>query len=307
MSNRLLMPALVACFFVSMLAVHGHAAPGTAPMAGTGVITGTVTNANTGTPIASAVVTSYDCIGSTVTVVATNASGVYTSSASLETGTYFALASKAGFAPELYSNVLFPINGDVTVGSPVSVTSGATTGSINFSLAAASAFCGISGTVTNAGTAAAVGTTVDVFDAVGSLVESTTSDAGTGAYATSIPLKTGTYHVYAFGTGGLVGEFYNNMPCMAPSLCNPTASTPISVTAGSVKSGINLGLNAGGRIAGTVTAASGGTPLAASVSFYNSASNLVGAVTTDGTGAYLSDNGLAGGVYYVRIGGTTDE
>src|SRR5262249_40293638 len=144
---------------------------------------------------------------------------------------------------EVYSDVLYPTNGDLTSGNPINVTSGATTSNINFALTPASAAGGISGTITNAGTAAAVATSVYVFDSAGNYLESVGSNGGTGAWATTLPLKTGTYYVWAIGTLGLIGELYDNIPCMLYTLCSVTSSTPVSVTAGSVTSGINIALS----------------------------------------------------------------
>src|SRR5262245_30820757 len=90
--------------------------PSFGPMAGTGVITGTVPNQNTAALIPGALVFIYDCAGRGIVGVFSNGAGVYTTPATLETGTYYAAASIAGFADELYSNVLSPTNGDFTNG-----------------------------------------------------------------------------------------------------------------------------------------------------------------------------------------------
>src|SRR5262249_38078774 len=248
----------------------------------------------------------YDCAGRYITGAVTNASGVYTTAAVLETGTYYSYAYLPGFALEIYSDVLLPINDDITNGTPINVTSGATTSSINYSLLPAGSAGGISGTITNGGTAAPVATSIYVFDAAGGFVDSTSSN-GAGAYTTVTPLKTGTYYVYAYGTGGLVGEYYNDIPCFAYFLCSPMASTPVSVTTGSVTPGIDFALSPGGRITGTVTATSGGAPIAATAYFYDSSNNFLDSDGTDGAGVYLSNIGLANGNYFVRVASTTDQ
>src|SRR5262249_15627154 len=199
--------------------------PSFGPMAGAGAGTGTVTNQNTAAPIAGVTVYIYDCAGRYITGAVTNASGVYTTAAVLETGTYYSYAYLPGFALEIYSDVLLPINDDITNGTPINVTSGATTSNINYSLLPAGSAGGISGTITNAGTAAPVATSIYVFDAAGGFVDSTSSN-GAGAYTTVTPLKTGTYYVYAYGTGRPAGDDYNHNPGLPHLPCNPTARPP---------------------------------------------------------------------------------
>src|SRR5262249_56597124 len=104
------------------------------PMAGAGVIPGPVTNANTPAPVASPFVYVYDCAGRYITLIVTDGAGVYSTSATLDTGTYYSSVLKAGFIQGIYNGVLYPPDGDVTNGTPISVSSGVTTGSINFSL-----------------------------------------------------------------------------------------------------------------------------------------------------------------------------
>ena len=83
--------------------------------------------------------------------------------------------------------------------------------------------------------------------------------------------------------------------------------TPISVTGGgATTSGIDFTLSAGGQIAGHVTNAAGGAPLA-NVSLYiaDASGNFIWGweQATDATGAYIT-TGLPAGTYYIRTEGT---
>jgi hypothetical protein len=99
-------------------------------------------------------------------------------------------------------------------------------------------------------------------------------------------------------------ELYSNVPfCPA---CSPTTGTPVTVTAGLTTSGIDIALDAGGRIEGRVTDASTSAPLLqAYVSVYDAGNNLVRSASVDALGNYAV-NGLVPGTYYaLAVGGPT--
>jgi hypothetical protein len=103
--------------------------------AGGGLISGSATNTGTGAAIANLVVQVYSSTGAFVTTTSTNTSGNYTVGG-VTTGNYFAKTGNAttiGFADQLY-NHLPCIGCDPTTGTPIAVTNGTTTGSINFAL-----------------------------------------------------------------------------------------------------------------------------------------------------------------------------
>ena len=80
-----------------------------------------------------------------------------------------------------------------------------------------------------------------------------------------------------------------------------TSGTPISVTAGSTTSGINLALSPGGRILGAVTNAATSAPLKqVTVEIYNSSGALVTTAATDCSGNYVSQAGMPTGTYFAR-------
>jgi hypothetical protein len=269
-------------------------------LVGSGVISGTVTHAGTGDPIQFAYVEVVDCAGVYVTSTDTDALGFYTTDALLETGIYYVLAGAQAFRFELYDNVRYPPNEDVTSGVPVSVTSGATTGNIDFAL---NPFVGgaIAGTVTSAGGGAAIPTVVSIFDASGNAASFAFPDDATGAYTTT-PLAPGTYYAYAEGMDGYLGELYDDAgSCPFFDSCTPTGGTPISVTAGSTTTGIDFGLSPGGRVSGTVLTSVGGAAVPALVSLTDPTGDVVEIVLTDGAGAYLTGQGLPNGNYYLHV------
>ncbi len=124
---------------------------------------------------------------------------------------------------------------------------------------------GISGTVSDAGTGKPIeGIEVCAFaPAEEGPVEEARGSSGcarsdsAGSYTIS-GLGPGSYHV-AFAAPFMaaidyVPEFYESKP-------SAEEATPVAVTAGAVKGGVNAQLEAGAEIAGTVTRASTGTPL----------------------------------------------
>ncbi len=71
-----------------------------------GRITGTVTDAGTGAPLANIEVDIYNSSGNAVDYTSTNASGVYTKATGLPTGTYYLITNNnVGYINELYNNI----------------------------------------------------------------------------------------------------------------------------------------------------------------------------------------------------------
>jgi Carboxypeptidase regulatory-like domain/FG-GAP-like repeat len=105
-----------------------------------GRIAGTVTNATTGLPVPNMVMNLYSSTGTLVASAGTNAQGLYTSLGVLPTGSYFVRTKApvaAALVDELFDNIPCPggiCTAFLASGSPVSVTAGATTGSIDFAL-----------------------------------------------------------------------------------------------------------------------------------------------------------------------------
>ena len=144
------------------------------PRGPVGTLTGTVTNASNGTPIAGALV---HIVGTVTRDVTTNASGGYT--VVLPIGSYTVTASAFGYASQ---------------SATVSITQNATT-TRNFALAPVSSHS-VSGHVRDSGGAALAGATVTI---AGTPIPPATTDA-TGAYSfPSVP--DGTYQVTASAGG----------------------------------------------------------------------------------------------------------
>ena len=98
-----------------------------------------------------------------------------------------------------------------------------------------------------------------MYDASGRRVASGFPDAQ-GRYLTDTGLPAGTYYARTSNVGGYVNRLYDGLPC--PGTCTVTAGLPIVVAAGSTTNGVNFSLSAGGRITGTITDATTGSPLA---------------------------------------------
>ena len=112
-----------------------------------GRITGTVTNSN-GQPLANVEINVFDSTGEQVDELGTDASGSY-ATGSLASGTYYIAADGFGVVDELFDDKLCANTFcDRLTGTPITVTSPATTSNINFVLSPG-------GTVTGKVTAAA--------------------------------------------------------------------------------------------------------------------------------------------------------
>jgi hypothetical protein len=262
-----------------------------------GTITGTVTDAATGAPLAGIDVRVETAGGGWAGGAATNASGLYMV-AGLVTSTYYVQTSNSlPYLDELYNDLPCPGGScTVTSGTGVSVTAGATTADIDFGLTLGGK---ITGTVTDAGTSAPMaGIGVVVYTASGGWAGNAATDAA-GAY-TVADLATGTYYVRTSNSFPYVDELYNDLPCPDGN-CTVTAGTGVSVAAGAATANIDFGLTPGGMITGTVTAAGTAAPLAnLDVQVYTASGRWVGnGVATNGAGVYTV-TGLATGTYYVR-------
>ena len=266
-------------------------------LAGGGTISGTVSDAGTGAPLAGVQVLFYAATGDYAGFVVTDALGAYVKSGLA--GTYFLrTVNSLGYVDELYNNI--PFTGTscaipVTIGTNVSVTAGATTSGIDFGLAVGGT---ITGTVTDARTGTPLtGVQVNVFDASGAPVAY--GSTNTSGFYTTLAQPTGTYYLRTWNNLGYVDELYNNVPCAGGS-CTVTTGTGVSVTAGATTSGIDFALSSGGTISGTVTDAGTGAPLAGvDVYVYNASGSYVDFASTNALGSYTRPD-LPAGTYYLR-------
>jgi hypothetical protein len=268
-----------------------------------GVIAGTITASGGATPLSGINVLVYDGSGSIAARGTTNASGVYGTTPGLPTGTYYARTSNTvGRADQLYFGI--PCAGGscaIAGGTPVSVTAGVTTPGIDFSLAPVSGQ--IAGTIADSATALPIGgVAVTIYDASGAAIGTATT-AADGTYKTTTGLQAGSYYLRTTTSPGYLYQIYGGTTCglSCPSV---TTGTPVTLAANdSSASGINFALVKGGRIAGAVTAASSGAPIAnCYVYLYSNGGAFLTSMATDATGVYESSGiALPSGDYYVRV------
>jgi 5-hydroxyisourate hydrolase-like protein (transthyretin family) len=256
-------------------------------LTGGGRVAGTVTRATTHTPVAGATV-SVAYHGSTYAdwTATTAADGSYVVGG-IPSGSYdvrFA-APSSNLTDEAYDDR--PSSG---FADAVTVDAGTTTTGIDAALADGGA---LAGTVTDAATHAAVpGTTVTAYAADDTPVRTTTT-AANGAYTLG-GLSPGQYRVGFAAPAG--SDLLTQYDGGATTL---DAARSVTAPAGSTTRGVDAALAAGAAIAGTVTAATGGKPVAYSeVLLYDASGSLVEWTWTDDHGAYAF-HGLAPGRYRV--------
>ena len=261
-------------------------------------ISGSVTDASSGTPLVSGFVYFYTSAGAFVGS-ATISSGTY-SRTLLAAGTYYLKTDNSlGYIDEIYDNL--PCRAwscpAVGTGTGVAVATGGSA-TANFTLAPGGS---ITGTVTSSVSGTPVqGVLVYPINGSGQTTGVATTDAS-GAY-TVADLDPGTYRVRTSNTKGFIDELYNDLACPGGA-CDWALGTPLAVTGGSPVTA-NFGLAVGGTISGTVTAAGTGLGIAGvsvrayGAGAYSSGTFLLASATTDATGAYTI-TGLATGVHYL--------
>lgn len=275
----------------SAFSVTGVTAPGT------GAITGTVTEAGSGTPLSGTYIEIYNSSGSYVEAAFTNGSGVYTSATGLDTGDYYVRTySESGHIDELYDDIQCVGWCTVTTGTPVGVTDGLTTSGIDFALTPGGR---ISGTVTeDVGFSGISAVYVDIYDSTGRFVTEGYTD-GSGNYLSHSGLPTGNYHARTYNGDGYIDELYDDIQCVGN--CDKTSGTPIAVTIGIETTGIDFELAEGGLISGSIEDGSTHLPISSAwVSIYDNSGNYVSTEYPDGAGIYTSQTGLPTGTYYAR-------
>ena len=255
------------------VSVTGATATGIdAAMHAGGQISGTVTDAGTHAAIAGECVIVYDSSGNPVTFATSDASGSYTVS-TLASGIYrvgFGAGHLSGFCPPggaNYAEQFYGGGSSLSTADAVPVTAGFTATSVDGALQPGT---GISGTVTDASTHAAVaGECVIVYDSGGNGVGFGSTDAS-GRY-TITDLTAGSYKVrFGCGERNYSEQFYSGKSSLA-------AADAVSVIAGATTTGIDAALQPGGGIGGVVTDANTHTAITgACVTAYDSAGNDVG-------------------------------
>jgi hypothetical protein len=232
-----------------------------------GGVSGTVTDAVSGSPLSDISVTAFSTGGggSFGFYATTGSDGKYVMATNLPTGSYNV-------------SILFP-EGHISLSYAANVTTGFETKNVNFALARSGI---ISGRITEPGGAALADVTVGAVSGGGYFGYATTN--ATGHYRMVSGLGTGSYTVTAYS--GLNFNF-----------------TTVSVTAGQETSGVDLELavtppTPSGIITGQVTDISTGKPIPdATVAATDSEG--YGSADTDANGNYVISSGLGTGTYNV--------
>ena len=262
-----------------------------------GVVAGTVTSAATGAPISNVGVNVWTASGEERSAY-TDSTGGYRVPG-LPAGTYYARTENAySFADQLYDGILCEPTCTVTSGTPIVVSVGAATEGVDFSLSAYGAF---RGRVLDSSTGFAVeDAEVLTYRDDGTLLGYDYADE-TGDYSSG-GLLAGTYFAVA-SSGTHLDELWDAHPCQ-PS-CDPTTGTPIAVTLGQTRDGIDFGLDLGGGVTGRVTAAVTGESLnSVYVEVFDAVGTAVGSDYTNGLGSYATRD-LPAGTYFARVRKTT--
>jgi hypothetical protein len=242
-----------------------------------GELTGKVTDATTKAAVAKIQVCAFDGPEGFGRCAPTNASGEY-AIAGLATGEYkvqFLLPFESGLN---YLTQYYNDKSTFAEAEAVSVKAGSTTANVDAALHPGGQ---IGGTVTAAATKATLGeVSACAFGSSGEFVNRCASTNSSGEYTIS-GLPTGQYTVVFSSSGPYAYQYYNGKVAF-------NEAQPVSVTAGSLTSGINAAMQLGAEITGTVTdattkAAIGGVEVCAS-----SAGAFVSTscAFTDGTGTY---------------------
>ena len=281
-----------------VVAADANTANVNAALQAAGEIKGEVIDGFTQAPLPYAAVLVYDAQGTLATTAYTDANGQY-AAGGLSSGTYRVEFEPSGY-PGTYSALYYNGQSSLASANGVPVSAGAATSNINGVLYNGGQ---ITGTVTDATTKLPIqNVEVWVFNASGSTIASTTTDAN-GNYAVE-GIAAGTYRVefyaYTFGANYVL-QYYSNEPTLA-------AANAVAVSVGQSTQNINAALVPGAEISGTVTDAAGasypgatGPPLPGiSVTASSTTGSIYGYATTDSTGHYTIAS-LPTGTYHVQF------
>lgn len=257
-----------------------------------GMLKGTVTDSEDGSPLQNINVNVYTFSGSLTTWTYTDTNGNY--SVMLLPGRYFITTNNTySYVDELYDNFVCDPNCNVLDGTPVTVDEGSTT-QIDFVLDRTGS---ISGRVFNARIGDPIaGIRVNLYDTDGNLVSADDSDdSGDFLIANLLP---GNYFARTFNAHKYSDQLYDHLTCN--SSCDPLNGTPITVTSNGNVSEINFELIPWGWISGTVIDSNTQSPLSdAHIEFYEGYYSQYGA-QTDSQGRYATQ--IPEGTYFVTAG-----
>jgi hypothetical protein len=231
-----------------------------------GSISGTVRAAVSNAPIAGARVDVYDTLGRFVGSATTDGAGSY--SIGVGAGTYFVIASAAGYLKEHV----------ITRGTRVDVSSGVTSNA-NFLLTAGGR---ISGFVRGDG-APLPNTVIEVYSADGRTLITSTFTDGAGQYITGEGLAPGNYLLRTRNSAGRIDQ-----------------SRTVTIAGPGTVTGIDFALAGGANLSGTVRDASTSAPLAgvSVLLFDTTGKQLALTAVTDAAGKYMFPAAVPPGTYF---------
>ena len=255
-----------------------------------GAISGTVTNSSD-SPLTGVKAEVFTSAGNYLTEATTAADGTYQLSG-LTTGSYDVCfdGSPAGSSDQCYDGVTWNgLASDLNGATPVTVSDGSVTDSVNATLATGG---GVSGTVTDAHADPLTDVEVEVFSTGNEEVGFAYTSVD-GTYTVS-GLAAGSDHVCfnaAAATGGTSTTGYPaqcyNGEAWDGSAADSGSATAITITAGVTKTGVDATLAAGGAISGRVTDSSSDGLANVEVDVDSTASGGYEATaTTDANGDY---------------------
>ncbi|PYQ47472.1 MAG: hypothetical protein DMF59_18750, partial [Acidobacteria bacterium] len=261
-------------------------------------ITGTVTGPGP-SPLLGVTVVLYDSAGVPTASASSDGSGQYKITLD-HGGTFYARTFNglfAGLVDSLYSGINCTAC-DATKGTSFSASLGSTTSNINFALVNGGR---IAGKLTNAFDATPIAfEQVAIYNSSGNAVTFATSDDA-GNYISFNGLVSGNYYALATAAG-YFSQLYSGTDCNG---CVVTGGTPISVTLGSTKSGIDFAMHSSQAIiTGNVTDAATRGPLGGVfIQFYNSTGKFVLTSISDLNGNFIIHLPAAGRYYALTQNG----
>lgn len=235
-----------------------------------------------------------------VDVVMPDQSGAYRFAA-LAAGTYYVATTTATFVDEVHDNrpcLSRCQSGEIAAGNPVTVGVGGAVSNLDFDLSGGGS---LSGTITQAGTGTPIAATVNVFRRDGDTMRFDSTATATAGGAFSVPgLTTGVYAVLAQAAGH-IDEFFGGLQCASCGQAAAASAAPVAVTSGLNTQGVNVVMDRGATISGTVRRSPSNAPFdQAAVGLYTGGPSPIQVenLRTQATGAYAFD-GLPPGSYFV--------
>lgn len=275
----------------------------------TGSVTGTISEADSGDPLASINIQLYDKYGEMVGSSSTDATGKYHIQ-HMERGNYYVVTDNdAGYIDEYYPDEIcgrpcYPENkskdmrGDyILFAQPITVRAGTVTSKVDISLQKGGR---ISGVISDDATGEPIAyKEVHIYDEANAFVESTSTDA-LGRFVTSEILYEGGYYVNAH-VAGYLGQRYGAPHCFRWQ-CDSVNGTLVNVTPGKTSENINLNLKRGGNVSGFVRDSKTGDAVTdAVVNIFDENGYVSGTRVDNSDGTYQFDYQLPPGEYYVDV------